>query len=124
MDDLKLDSLSQCVLYFFKERRSLSLQQLAFLTNCPMELFPKTILELLHNGYVSSNGAENLTAIRTNQVFTITPKGDLFFEEQEKHRRELREDRIWKLIPIIISIIAILIASASLYISYSTYISR
>lgn len=124
MNDLKLDSLSQYVLYYFKERRCLSLRQLAFLTNTPMETFASVMLELWREGYISSADTENMTAIKTDQAFTITPKGYLFFEEKEKQRRKLREDRAWKLAPIIISIIAILIASASLYISYSTYISR
>ena len=124
MTDLKLDSLSQCELYLFKERHSLSLQQIAFLANAPMEVFPQAILELWHGGYIHSDDDANMDTIKTDQVFTITPKGYLFFEEKEKQRRKLREDRAWKLAPIIISIIAILIASASLYISYSTYISR
>lgn len=124
MNDLKLDSLSQCVLYLFKERRYLSLQQIAFLANAPMEVFPQAILELWHGGYIHSDDDANMDTIKTDQVFTITPKGYLFFEEKEKQRQALREDRAWKLAPIVVSVIAILIASASLYISYSTYISR
>lgn len=124
MTDLKLDSLSQCVLYLFKERRYLSLQQIAFLANAPMEVFPQAILELWHGGYIHSDDDANMDTIKTDQVFTITPKGYLFFEEKEKQQRELHETRIWKLIPVVISSVSLLIAFASLYISYLTYIAR
>ena len=124
MNDLKLDSLSQCVLYLFKERHCLYLQQVAFLANAPMEVFSQAILELWHGGYIHSDDAENMDTIKTNQAFTITPKGYLFFEEKEKQQQELHENRIWKLIPVVISSVSLLIAFASLYISYLTYIAR
>lgn len=85
MNDLKLDSLSQYVLYYFKERRCLSLRQLSFLTNTPMETFASVLLELWHEGYISSADTENMTTIKTDQAFTITPKGYLFLRKKKSN---------------------------------------
>ena len=68
-----------------------------------------------------------LTRTKKTSYIQIEPLGKKVLEEYHhklkmSHRKKW-EDRFWKLGPIIISIIALIIAGSSLYISYLTYVS-
>lgn len=124
MNNLKLDTLSECILAIFKESRTLSLKQLAFLANIPMETLAPSVLNLWREEYIGSYDCEFKSTINTHQSFFITPKGTLYWEEKERAEKNLRETRLWKLVPIVISFISLIIASLALYISYLTNLSK
>ena len=94
MTDLKLDKMSECILTIFSERRRLSVHDLAFLTQLPIESLAPYMIELWDQGYIKSPDMPPQNTLSTSQSFTITPKGDLYFQEKDRQARELRETRL------------------------------
>ena len=78
----------------------------------------KCFLVLLDRGYIDSLSREKasyrLTEIKDTDYFTISVEGIDYLERRKALWRRMWEDRIFRLAPIVISIMALAVAAVSL----------
>ena len=112
-----MDAISIELLKMFKDRNTLSTDDIAAIHNCEARVFIEAFVELKNNNFITNTELDkgNPDAISRKHRYSITQAGKSYIYDLEEREKERRGDKIRYRITTAIAVAALIIAVFALF---------